>query len=885
MPGEHGEMEDVMNPRLPEDADEAPDIVPSLAPGAHLIPETDDSNMAASYTPQMDHGQIPPISRGQHQVELPIVTLRPTPTSMLPPPDNGDDETSTPSLPILEATVVRNEQVYDGVPVEDDDTSPLTGWKKYQRYIFGGVVGLSIGLAVAVGVSFGPNSSANDGENNESVRVVEPPQVSHPNLLILAYTFGPNSSANDGENNESVRVVVASSGQPSQSSHPSLQPSQSSYPSQIPSLRPTFQPSQSAAPSPIPSLHPTLRPSSAPSPIPSSRPSLLPSSSTSPSTSILPTSLPSTSMSPSSSTPPTTFCFGGEINIFTDEYPGETRWTLSRISALEGISSTQVVLEGSPEDEGYHTDEFCLERGQYVFTIYDSFGDGICCGGGEGHYNVTMDGRVILEGGEFGFNQTVSFSIPIPTLQPSQSSAPSQSLRPSFEPSTSFVPSQSSRPSFQPSTSLAPIQIPSLHPSIMPSTSSPPSPYWYSLNWKQQGQAILGEAAGDELGSSMAVSTDGMTMAVGAPGARENEDRPGYVKVYHMEGNGLSWTQLGPNIYGATNGDRLGASVSLSEDGKTLAIGAPGDWSKGDRPGYSRVYYREGDGTGSSWKQLGQDIIGEADGDMSGASVSLSSDGKTLAIGAYANDGNSYVTGHVRVYHMDGIGSSWKQLGQDIDGEADGDNSGYSVSLSSDGKTVAIGALQNDRNGGDAGHVRVYHMEGTGLSWKQLGQDIDGEAAGDQSGGSVSLSSDGKTLAIGAPYNDGNGDDAGHVRVYHMAGTGSSWKQLGQDIDGEAAGDRSGASVSLSADGKTVAIGANGNDGNGASSGHVRVYYMEGDVTGLSWKKLGQDINGEAVADQSGYSVSLSADGKTVAIGSLWNDGNGDRSGQVRVFN
>ena len=58
---------------------------------------------------------------------------------------------------------------------------------------------------------------------------------------------------------------------------------------------------------------------------------------------------------------------------------------------------------------------------------------------------------------------------------------------------------------------------------------------------------------------------------------------------------------------------------------------------------------------------------------------------------------------------------------------------------------------------------------------------------------------------------------------------------------------------------------------------------MEGTV--LSWKQLGQDINGESARDQSGWSVSLSADGKSVAIGSHWNVGNGDKSGQVRVFN
>ena len=87
-------------------------------------------------------------------------------------------------------------------------------------------------------------------------------------------------------------------------------------------------------------------------------------------------------------------------------------------------------------------------------------------------------------------------------------------------------------------------------------------------------------------------------------------------------------------------------------------------------------------------------------------------------------------------------------MGQDIDGEAADDNSGYSVSLSSDGSTVAIGALYNDGNGSYAGHVRIY--ENTGGSWSQIGQDIDGEAADDQSGYSVSLSSDGNTVAIGA---------------------------------------------------------------------------------------------------------------------------------------
>ena len=69
------------------------------------------------------------------------------------------------------------------------------------------------------------------------------------------------------------------------------------------------------------------------------------------------------------------------------------------------------------------------------------------------------------------------------------------------------------------------------------------------------------------------------------------------------------------------------------------------------------------------------------------------------------------------------------------------------------------------------------------------------------------------TVIIGAPYNDGNGDNAGHARVYEL--TGGVWVQVGADIDGEAAGDQSGYSVAMNAVGDTVIIGAPYNDGNG----------------------------------------------------------------------
>ena len=150
--------------------------------------------------------------------------------------------------------------------------------------------------------------------------------------------------------------------------------------------------------------------------------------------------------------------------------------------------------------------------------------------------------------------------------------------------------------------------------------------------------------------------------------------------------------------------------------------------------------------------------------------------------------------------------TNWTQLGADLIGEAAGDGFGRSVSLSADGNHFAVGASGNDGAASNSGHVRVYVKSADGASWVQIGDDIDGEAAGDQSGTSVSISADGNRVAVGARSNDGAGSDAGKTRVYEFS-TGA-WTKLGDDIDGEAAGDQFGASVSLSADGNRVAIGA-----------------------------------------------------------------------------
>jgi hypothetical protein len=395
------------------------------------------------------------------------------------------------------------------------------------------------------------------------------------------------------------------------------------------------------------------------------------------------------------------------------------------------------------------------------------------------------------------------------------------------------------------------------------------------------------------------------------------------------------WIQRGGDIDGESSMDNSGSSVSLSADGTIVAIGAPsndGYLNLYSNAGHVRVYKYDATKTTAQtdqslanfgpvgWNRLGGDIDGEVGFDYSGQSVSLSADGTIVAIGAPGNAGGA---GHVRVYKYDATKTTaqtnqslanygpvgWNRLGGDIDGEAGYDYSGTSVSLSADGTIVAIGANGNDGNGNSAGHVRVYKYNANTNAWSQRGGDIDGEAADDNLGISVSLSADGTIVAIGAKYNNGvNGSYSGQVRVYKYDATKTNaqtnqslsnygpagWNRLGGDIDGEAANDQSGVSVSVSPESTIDAMSAVYNAGvNGSNSGQVRVYKYDATKTiaqwddqslanygPAGWNRLGGDIDGEAAQDQSGFSVSLSADGTIIAIGARFNNS----SGQVRVY-
>jgi len=136
----------------------------------------------------------------------------------------------------------------------------------------------------------------------------------------------------------------------------------------------------------------------------------------------------------------------------------------------------------------------------------------------------------------------------------------------------------------------------------------------------------------------------------------------------------------------------------------------------------------------------------------------------------------------------------------------------------------------NDGNGGDSGHVRIYQYDVNKttnvtdqnssdfgpVGWRRLGQDINGRISTGYYGASVSLSANGTIVGVG-----GFLTNTGYVRILQYAN--STWTQIGQDINGAVSGDQFGVSVSLSANGTTIACGAPTHD---SSRGHVRVYQI-----------------------------------------------------------
>jgi hypothetical protein len=393
--------------------------------------------------------------------------------------------------------------------------------------------------------------------------------------------------------------------------------------------------------------------------------------------------------------------------------------------------------------------------------------------------------------------------------------------------------------------------------------------------WQQLGAALQG-SSGDEFGWSVSLAGSGARVAVGAPrsnssGTGATAAGAGEVRVFErVEGEGgEEWVQAGSALPGTIAGEGAsgsgggsgsGYALSLSADGARVAVGAPLHNETGAVQVFEYLYDKD------LWLQLGDGVAGEASGSRYGHAVSLSADGTRVAVGApYHGDATDPSAGLVRVYELHS--ETWVQIGGDITGES-GDESGWAVSLSSDGARLAVGAPLNGGGGLNAGRVLVYEYDAA-AGWVQIGDDIYGEAPGDQSGAAISLSSGGNRLAIGAAFNDGGGDNAGHVRIFeYNSSAASAWVQWGDDIVGEAAGERSGTSLSFSSSGTRVAVAVPPSTSGGSTAGKLRMYDL--DEALFTWVQVGTTIVGGDDAREGGTVASLSADGTMVAFGSYY---------------
>ncbi len=311
------------------------------------------------------------------------------------------------------------------------------------------------------------------------------------------------------------------------------------------------------------------------------------------------------------------------------------------------------------------------------------------------------------------------------------------------------------------------------------------------------------------------------------------------------------------------SGDYVGHSVAI--DGSTAIAGAPGEDGLGRNAG--AVYLFTMDGRNA--KLTASD---GAEGDQFGHSVSI--DGNTIVIGALGDDG-----GKGAAYVFTRAGGIWTQTAKLTASDGIGsDQFGHSVSVS--GNTIAVGARLHDENDNDSGAVYVFGNEsGTWMQTAKLLADDNTGNNNDQFGYSVSI--EGNTIVVGAPYDYPPPEFRHSGSVYVFNNNGGTWTQtaklLADDIDH---GDQFGHSVSVA--GNMIAVGGRYLNGNERKSGAVLVFSNDGGAWTQTAKLIADD---GAHDDQFGHSVSI--EGNTIVVGAR-NDylsSISEKSGSAYVFN
>ena len=361
------------------------------------------------------------------------------------------------------------------------------------------------------------------------------------------------------------------------------------------------------------------------------------------------------------------------------------------------------------------------------------------------------------------------------------------------------------------------------------------------------GATILGEAAGDRWGRSVAVSNDGTRVVAGAVQNGGGGANAGHVRVFRWTGG--AWVQMGQDIDG-TPGAPIGAgrSVDISGNGQRMAIG-----SKNFNGGRGRVTIYES--VGNNWVQMGPPIQASTSVLQFGTAVSLSNDGTRVAVGSPGASG-----GTAEVFQWSG--GNWTRVGPPILGSST-EALGTDVALSGGGTRVVVGAI-----GAASGQGALAVYDWTGSTWSQVGGPMVG-TGGSNFGQNVTISQDGRRVA---GYSGGSGDFA---RVFELSG--SNWVQMGPDFNVPGAFDFH-QNLDLSGTGDRVLIGSMF-EGQ-SSSGTVRVF----DWNSGGWSQVGMDVNGDGPFARSGWSVSMSADGRSIASGMPDLDSNGSLRGGVAVY-
>lgn len=272
-------------------------------------------------------------------------------------------------------------------------------------------------------------------------------------------------------------------------------------------------------------------------------------------------------------------------------------------------------------------------------------------------------------------------------------------------------------------------------------------------NWTQIGQDLFGQNATASAGTSVDLSADGTTVAFGAPNTQVGGSTSftGNVEVYTLQGN--TWVQKGGDINGDGSIIKFGQSVSLSDDGNTIAIGQTGNPAQNPPTDFGRVKVYQF--IGNQWVQTGNTIFGAVASDEFGHKVSLSGSGNILAISTFSSN-------VALVYQL--VGGVWTQVGNVMAGENPGDQFGFSISLSNDGSVLAVGARWNGTDGFRRG--RAYVFKNQGGNWQLIDNAIVGIANSDQNGFAVALSKDGSRVAVSALDNDDAGTNTGQLRIF-----------------------------------------------------------------------------------------------------------------------